>query len=283
MITIAYSGRSRPTAEKFAELDDEVTIIRRSQQESDVNWGRAVANSKLNPDISNVTNKRVMRELFAEHGVPMPRLLEHESEDGSELGEFLDNGGVAIGRPDIHSKGRGLWKVDTFGKALIALRGTKKKRAATHFMEFVEADREYRVHIFKGKSIRISRKEFDGDGSNKYTTAKPGDIKLRNVREAAKAAVAAVGLDFGAVDILARGEANEQVWCLEVNAAPGLGGSMPQLYLDTFKRWKAGDWEDDDTFVYDTKDARDLIEQNLLKALFEIAKKRIEEANNDQL
>jgi D-alanine-D-alanine ligase-like ATP-grasp enzyme len=110
-------------------------------------------------------------------------------------------------------------------------------------MEFVESDREYRVHVFKGKSIRISEKVFDGTG--KYTTGKPGDIKLRNVREAAKGAVQAVGLDFGAVDILARGSENQEVFVLEVNAAPGLGGSMPKLYIDTFNRYKNGDWEEE--------------------------------------
>lgn len=239
MITIAYSGRSKPTAEKFAELDEEVTIIRKSRPESDVNWGRAVANSTLNPDISNVTNKRVMRELFKEHGVPMPRLY--------DMDIMLQAFPIPlVGRPDKHTKKRGFWLCNSWADVVRAKQGRRRKKAATHFMEFVQSEREYRVHVFKGKSIRISRKEFEEDGSNKYTTAKPGDIKLRSVREAAKAAVAAVGLDFGAVDILAAGSDNEQVWVLEVNAAPGLGGTMPQLYLDTFKRWKAGDWEDDE-------------------------------------
>lgn len=242
MVTIAYSGRSKPTAEKFMELDDEVTITRHSGPQVDVNWGRNVANATLNPDISNVTNKRVMRELFKQHNVPMPQLV-----DWDDLAKDLHDGVQrnVIGRPDKHSKGRGLWRIDSLKSLMVATKGTKKKRAATHYMEFVESDREYRVHIFKGKSIRISRKEFLEDGGHSYTTAKPGDIKLRQVREAAKLAVKAVGLDFGAVDILARGENNEDVWVLEVNAAPGLGGTMPQLYLDTFKRWKAGEWDDE--------------------------------------
>lgn len=242
MVTIAYSGRSKPTAEKFMELDDEVTITRHSGPQVDVNWGRNVANATLNPDISNVTNKRVMRELFKAHDVPMPQLV-----DWDDLAKDLHDGVErnVIGRPDRHSKGRGLWRITDLKSFLLATKGTAKKKAATHFMEFVESDREYRVHVFKGKSIRISRKEFEEDGSNKYTTAKPGDIKLRRVRDAAKAAVEAVGLDFGAVDILAKGPNNESVWVLEVNAAPGLGGSMPQLYLDTFRKFKNGEWEDD--------------------------------------
>lgn len=241
MLRISYSGRSKPTADVFAELDSDVELVRYSRPEVDINWGRYRANSQLNPDIGAVTNKRVMRELFKEYDVPMPKLY---PTDINELINMEDIQYPLIGRPDVHSRKRGFWKVNNYGQLLQAIRGRGRKRAATHFMEFVEHDREYRVHIFKGKSIRISRKEFAEDGSNKYTTAKPGDVKLRRVREAAKLAVQAVGLDFGAVDILAKGDENEQVWVLEVNAAPGLGGTMPQLYLDTFKRWKNGEWEE---------------------------------------
>jgi glutathione synthase/RimK-type ligase-like ATP-grasp enzyme len=228
MITIAYSGRSSPTAFKLAEEGD-IGLVRRSLPEVDVNWGRNRANSKLNPDISNVTNKRVMRELFAEHGVPMPRLItEPEAYSGYPF----------IGRSEQHMKGRGLWLIRSHEDVRRAKLGTRKKRPATHFMEYVEAEREYRVHIFKGKSIRISEKGYTDETKKEYTTRKPGDIKLRRVREAAKLAVEAVSLDFGAVDVLARGPNNEDVFVLEVNAAPGLGGSMPRLYADTFRQWK---------------------------------------------
>jgi glutathione synthase/RimK-type ligase-like ATP-grasp enzyme len=231
MVTIAYSGTSKPSAVKIADEDEHVQLVRSSNIPVDVNWGRAKADALLNPDISNVTNKRVMRQLFQEHGVPMPHLLTHHEAHSAAL-----EGKQLIGRPDRHSKGRGLWRVNDNTSFMKAWCGTRKKKAATHFMEYVESDREYRVHVFKGKSIRISEKVFKEDGS--YTTRKPGDIKLRKVREAAKLAVDAVGLDFGAVDILARGDANQDVWVLEVNAAPGCGGSVPRLYAETFRRWK---------------------------------------------
>ena len=233
MLTISYSGRSKPSALTIAENLEDVVLFRNSEQPVDVNWGRYRANSQLNADIRNTTNKRVMRELFKEHGVPMPKLLALDDRWSFPV----------VGRPDQHSKKRGFWLCNNMDDVLKAEAGTRRKKAATHFMEFVEHDREYRVHIFKGRSIRISRKEFTEDGSNQYTTAKPGDIKLRRVREAAKAAVSAVGLDFGAVDILARGDNNEEVFVLEVNAAPGLGGSMPRLYANIFQKWKNGELE----------------------------------------
>lgn len=233
MLKIAYSGCSKPSALALAEAGEDVMLVRRSSPPVDINWGRNVANSELNPNINNSTNKRKMRELFKEHGVPMPKLWTE-----AEACEAYISGKTPplIGRPDRHTKGRGLWKINSITQLNRALLGRRRKRAATHFMEYIESDREYRVHIFKGKSIRISEKDFDSDG--KYTTKKPGNIHLRNIREAAKNAVQALDLDFGAVDILARGENNREVFVLEVNASPGLGGTMPQLYIETFRRWK---------------------------------------------
>lgn len=233
---LVYSGRSAPSAFKIADAAAGDIEIARSSQ-GDVNWGRATANTKLNPDTSNCTNKRKMRELFKEHNVPMPTLYSFDYVANQFGGGRYMN---LIGRPDTHTKGRGLWHITCGVEFWKAVNGTRRKKAATHFMEYIESDREYRVHIFQGKSIRISQKEFfiDENGKKDYTTGKPGEIKVRRVREAAKQAVEALGLDFGAVDILARGDDNAEVFVLEVNAAPGLGGSMPKLYSEVFLKWQ---------------------------------------------
>lgn len=233
---IRYSGKSAPSARLIAEQSDDIEIVREGVG-GDVNWGRESANTILNPNIANATNKRVMRQLFAENDVPMPELLSTQQAVQAVL-----DGKVVLGRPDKHSKGRGYWLCKTERDIEKALQGTRRKRAATHFMRFVEADREYRVHIFKGKSIRISEKSFfeNEDGEKDYVTVKP-QHKIGRVRKAAKEAVEAVGLDFGAVDVLATDKA---CWVLEVNAAPGLGGTMPELYAETFLAWKRGEWDE---------------------------------------
>lgn len=233
MLNIVFARVSAPSARLIAEQSDEITISQSS--EGDVNWGRATAHTTLNPDLSNATNKRVMRELFRDNGVPMPRLF---TEDEA-FGEVVV-GQTILGRPDRHMKGRGFWKVSNLDEYDRALRGTRKKRAATHFMEFIDSERaplEFRAHVFRGKSIRISEKahtEF-----HKYTTIRPSIDDLSHIRSAAKKAVAAVGLDFGAVDILAN---DEEAWVLEVNTAPGLGGSMPRVYAETFLAWQRGEF-----------------------------------------
>ena len=237
---ICYSGRSKPSALAIADAG-QFELTRTGQ--GDINWGRARANTSLNPDISNVTNKRLMRELFAEHGVPMPRLYSVEELDRmvqviNGRRERFEAIITVVGRPDRHSKGRGFWKCTTMSDVRKALEGTRRKKPATHFMEYIDAPREYRVHIFKDKSIRISEKTFGEFEDKDYITTKPVH-NVKHVRKAAKKALSATELDFGAVDILAD---DNNCWVLEVNAAPGLGGSMPQLYADVFAKWQRGEW-----------------------------------------
>jgi len=224
-ITLCYSGKSKPSAALIAEQDPGFSLNR--GRDGDINWGRSRAHTRLNPDTRNATNKRVMRELFKEHGVPMPKLW-----------DTTDLRGVRwplVGRPDKHTKGRGFWLCNSKEDVEKAKRGTRRKMAATHFMRFVQSDHEFRVHIFKGKSIRISEKKFfeDEGGKRDYTTIKPTS-NIKHVRRAAKKAVKALGLDFGAVDVLAT---DDECWVLEVNTAPGLGGTMPKVWAETFTKW----------------------------------------------
>lgn len=224
-MVLTYSGRSAPSAKRIADSSHDIFLHRGSR--GDINWGRAIADTQLNPDISNVTNKRHMRQLFEANEVPMPRLW-----TARQAYRLVANGIAVVGRPDYHSGGRGFWLCRTEADVTKAIRGTHRKRPATHFMDYIDAPREYRVHIFRGKSIRLSEKIFSS--FHDYTTAKPRH-NIKHVRRAAKKAVKAVGLDFGAVDVLAN---DTQCWVLEVNSSPGLGGSMPSVYAAAFEKWR---------------------------------------------
>jgi hypothetical protein len=105
---------------------------------------------------------------------------------------------------------------------------------------------EYRVHIWKGKSIRAGQK-VKRDGFE--TTAHPwirsyesgwrvnySEFKSsKAMRELAAKAVETLGLTFGAVDL---GElADGSLLVLEVNRAPGIEGGTTGTYAERIKTW----------------------------------------------
>lgn len=105
-----------------------------------------------------------------------------------------------------------------------------------------EFEYECRVHVWDGVSIRAGRKRpADGETPHEWIRSRSNgwvvDYSLpihRRERDAAKAAVTALGLLFGAVDVgvLPNGEAR----VLEVNRAPGLEGNTVEKYADVIER-----------------------------------------------
>ena len=104
---------------------------------------------------------------------------------------------------------------------------------------------EYRIHSFLGKSIRAGKKapregfatphawirSWDGGWRILYDGVTP---KQRH-RDIAHEAVAALGLQFGAVDIGER--ADNSLVVLEVNRAPGLEGGTVDAYARAIQGW----------------------------------------------
>jgi hypothetical protein len=113
---------------------------------------------------------------------------------------------------------------------------------------------EYRVHSFNGKSIRAGKKVLrDGFqvGTGGQQTAHPwirswdggwriaydGVSSKQRHRDLAHAAVKALGLTFGAVDIGERADGSLVV--LEVNRAPGLEGGTIDVYRNAIQGFLA--------------------------------------------
>lgn len=108
--------------------------------------------------------------------------------------------------------------------------------------------KEFRVHSFDKKSIRAGIKEPREGFTNPHPWIRSWDggwrIKYDGVsskqkhREIAHAAVEALGLTFGAVDI---GElADGSLIVLEVNRAPGLEGGTIDAYAEAIQRYLRG-------------------------------------------
>lgn len=108
--------------------------------------------------------------------------------------------------------------------------------------------REWRVHVFGGVITYVQKKirrngyredpNYREDVRNHHTgwvysnqfTDRPSDAVLRSAFDA----VNALGLDFGAVDVISR---QDQAWVLEVNTAPGLTGTTLETYQHNFSEF----------------------------------------------
>lgn len=158
------------------------------------------------------------------------------------------------------------------------------ERAPLYTMGIVGARREYRVHVVGGKVALVQlkkRRNGAGTATGEADTVRNLDSgwvyavsdarPSRVVLEAATNAIAAIGLDFGAVDIIAKGRkgGERECWVLEVNTAPGQRGDttvtvyargIAALYaqwlahkdtqnIETIKgMWQATDWQNNGTF-----------------------------------
>ena len=104
---------------------------------------------------------------------------------------------------------------------------------------------EYRVHVAFGNVIDVTKKrKRDGATTGDYIrNIDNGWVYCREdiiipyliVIESLKA-IEALGLHFGAVDVLYR-ERENKAWVLEVNTAPGLEGTTLNKYVEAFNEF----------------------------------------------
>lgn len=115
--------------------------------------------------------------------------------------------------------------------------------SAPLYTKYVFKIREFRVHVVAGKVIDTQKKIRDPDQEPtnwKIRSHANGFIYVRNNiansserNELAIAAINALGLDFGAVDIVE--DKAGKFYVLEVNTAPGLEGKTVELYANAFR------------------------------------------------
>lgn len=111
-----------------------------------------------------------------------------------------------------------------------------------------DADREYRVHVFMGRVIGVARKipkedcevneEIRSHNNGWKLSMRDMNIVHSGIKQLGINAVEAIGLDFGAVDLLWNKD-EEQGYVLEVNTAPSLedGSTIFNKYISCFKAW----------------------------------------------
>lgn len=113
------------------------------------------------------------------------------------------------------------------------------------YVQFIPSEREYRLHVVGGDVVRAQQKmptdEPHAIRNHKNGYRFTGVVSRRlhsNRYEAATAAVRALGLDFGAVDLLI-GE-DDQPYVLEVNTAPACSPLTARVYAEAIHRYIGG-------------------------------------------
>lgn len=150
----------------------------------------------------------------------------------------LTDAGVAVPPHSKHPKPGWLARSFRHRSGSDLLRGGR----GDYYVEKVETVREFRVHVYNGKSIRLGVKVPAKDPHHPFIRTKQGGWKLSYggaaeypqeraaAREIAKRAVDALSYQFGAVDVGIRPSGEAIVW--EVNSAPGLEGGTIEAYAD---------------------------------------------------
>ncbi|HEY6020337.1 MAG TPA: hypothetical protein VIY48_10650, partial [Candidatus Paceibacterota bacterium] len=115
---------------------------------------------------------------------------------------------------------------------------------AEWYSGFIPNDREYRLHVVDGEVIRTQRKylerpdqrhsDYIKNHANGYVFKTPQRPLRPSRLDAAVQAVSALGLDFGAVDLIVDPEGVEYV--LEVNTAPACSPLTLSAYAEALKR-----------------------------------------------
>jgi len=209
--------------------------------------GAMVFNSPANAN--NASNKKIAREIFEKENIAAPKLIHNN--------ELHTASYPLIIRKDRHRAGIGFNIVNNDIEALKIIKGMNE--GEYYMSEIYPKTEEYRVHCGSGKALLVKRKPEPNDKSivawNFHQNELPWTtIERKNydheMVSLALRAVDAVGLDFGAVDVMShpiKGYNGPKHVVVEINTAPSYTPYLIEKYgayfdllfstKDKFDKW----------------------------------------------
>lgn len=198
----------------------------------------------LNPPeaCARAGNKLRAFEAFTQAGLSCPEW----TTDRSVAQQWVEGRCVVVARTVLNGhSGRGIVLCDSSGNHPLA--------QAPLYVKYKKKRKEFRVHVFQERVIDVAEKrrrrvgqegrpQFDGyvrNLVNGWVFCRDNIVRPADLDQLAIAACRALGLDFGAVDIIWN-ERDNKCYVLEVNTAPGLQGTTLTNYANAIQRWIQG-------------------------------------------
>lgn len=131
------------------------------------------------------------------------------------------------------------------GRGIVIANNREELVNAPLYVKYIKKLHEFRIHVGRGGTVICQQRKAIPNGTtptntlvrnhdNGYIYVREGFASPVQVIEQAQAAIAALGLDFGAVDVIWN-QHYRQAYVLEVNTAPGLEGSTVTDYANYFR------------------------------------------------
>lgn len=181
-------------------------------------------------------NKLVTFNILSQ--VPNVRIPEYTEDINVARSWAEESGSVVVCRTSLtgHS-GYGIVMAENAGQVV----------QAPLYTRYIKKMKEFRVHVAFGNVIDIQEKrkrsDYEGEYDSRIRSFHKGWVFCREgiqepaeLRDMAVRSINALGLDFGAVDIIYN-ERSNQCYVLEVNTAPGLEGSTVASYRDAVRNY----------------------------------------------
>lgn len=210
-----------------------------------INWGNSTLptswvwnpetdlNNPLN--VKKAANKLLSFEALKENNVQTPKWTNSRS----EAQELLNSGHTIVVRHVLNGHS---------GQGIEIISEEEELPQAPLYVTYKKKFTEFRVHVFKGEVIDTQQKKVrDGardhpnfnsrvrSHANGWVFCRLGIAPSPARDQMALAAINALKLDFGAVDIIYN-QSEDRYYVLEINTAPGLEGTTLQKYLEAILR-----------------------------------------------
>jgi glutathione synthase/RimK-type ligase-like ATP-grasp enzyme len=242
---------------KCVRIRRENSRYRHKEDHTVINWGcperpehiPAEANVINQFDaVKRACNKKEAFRALNGVGVQTPEV----TESNKMARAWLEGGYCVLARTILNGHG---------GKGIVIMDGPDDLIEAPLYTRYIPKKSEWRIHVFNGVVVDATRKVLSEDHPDKKnvnwkvrnhdngfifqrynpkklnmdgTPALERDLIPSSAKAQAIAAVAALGLDFGAVDIIWNASM-KRAFVLEVNTAPGVAETTSDIYAQFFR------------------------------------------------